>query len=40
MSLQRRIEEKLTQAFHPERLMVINESDQHAGHQPDRKSVV
>lgn len=29
MSLQRRIEEKLTQAFHPERLMVINESDQH-----------
>jgi BolA family transcriptional regulator, general stress-responsive regulator len=35
MSLQRRIEEKLVEAFHPERLMVINESGQHAGHQPE-----
>lgn len=34
MSLQRHIEEKLMEAFHPERLMVINESHQHAGHQP------
>ncbi|PLU79402.1 hypothetical protein BMJ22_18355, partial [Sinorhizobium medicae] len=34
MSLQRHIEDKLTEAFHPERLMVINESHQHAGHQP------
>ena len=33
MSLQSRIEEKLRQAFQPERLMVINESHLHAGHQ-------
>jgi BolA protein len=35
MTLQSRIEEKLSQAFAPERLMVINESHLHAGHQPD-----
>ncbi|WEX76829.1 BolA family transcriptional regulator [Sinorhizobium numidicum] len=34
MSLQSRIEQKLVEAFHPERLAVINESGQHAGHQP------
>lgn len=32
MSLQSRIEAKLTQAFSPERLIVINESHLHAGH--------
>jgi BolA protein len=35
MTLQSRIEEKLTAAFSPERLAVINESHLHAGHQPD-----
>ncbi len=35
MTLQTRIEEKLTAAFAPERLSVINESHLHAGHQPD-----
>ncbi len=35
MTLQARIEEKLTEAFVPERLSVINESHLHAGHQPD-----
>ena len=35
MTLQARIEEKLTEAFAPERLSVINESHLHAGHQPD-----
>ena len=35
MTLQTRIEEKLTEAFAPERLTVINESHLHAGHQPD-----
>ncbi|MDE1992229.1 MAG: BolA family transcriptional regulator [Rhizobiaceae bacterium] len=34
-TLQSRIAEKLTQAFAPERLAVINESHMHAGHQPD-----
>ena len=32
MSIQQRIEEKLTEAFSPERLDVLNESSQHAGH--------
>lgn len=32
MSIQQRIEDKLTQAFAPSRLVVINESAQHAGH--------
>ena len=32
MSIQQRIEIKLRQAFSPERLDVINESHQHAGH--------
>ena len=32
MTLQARIEEKLTEAFAPERLSVINESHLHAGH--------
>jgi BolA family transcriptional regulator, general stress-responsive regulator len=32
MTLQSRIEEKLTKAFAPERLSVINESHLHAGH--------
>ncbi len=35
MTLQSRIEEKLKNAFAPERLAVINESHLHAGHQPD-----
>lgn len=35
MSLQSRIETKLKAAFSPERLIVINESHLHAGHQPD-----
>ncbi|WP_112815422.1 BolA family protein [Hyphomicrobiales bacterium] len=35
MSLRDTIERKLTEAFHPERLAVINESHLHAGHQPD-----
>ena len=35
MTLQARIEQKLTEAFVPERLSVINESHLHAGHQPD-----
>src|SRR5215471_9543958 len=34
-TLQSRIEKKLTDAFAPERLIVINESHMHAGHQPD-----
>ncbi|KSV70861.1 BolA family transcriptional regulator [Sinorhizobium sp. GW3] len=34
MSLTETIEKKLNEAFHPERLEVINESHQHAGHQP------
>ncbi len=34
MTLETRIEEKLTEAFAPERLSVINESRLHAGHQP------
>ncbi|WP_075291434.1 BolA family protein [Pararhizobium arenae] len=33
MSFQQIIEAKLTEAFAPERLMVINESHLHAGHQ-------
>jgi BolA protein len=32
MSIQTSIERKLAQAFSPERLVVINESHQHAGH--------
>lgn len=35
MTLQSDIEEKLTAAFAPERLSVINESHLHAGHHPD-----
>ena len=34
MSIRADIEEKLTTAFAPERLAVINESGLHAGHQP------
>ncbi|WP_368517356.1 BolA family protein [Rhizobium sp.] len=34
-TLQSRIERKLTDAFAPERIAVINESHLHAGHQPD-----
>lgn len=34
MSLQSIIESKLTEAFQPERLSVVNESHLHAGHQP------
>lgn len=34
MSIRSSIEEKLTAAFAPERLDVINESRLHAGHQP------
>ncbi|ANK73674.1 MULTISPECIES: BolA family transcriptional regulator [Ensifer] len=34
MSLTETIEKKLIEAFHPERLEVINESHQHTGHQP------
>lgn len=34
MSLLNRIEAKLREAFSPERLFVIDESSQHAGHQP------
>ncbi|MEX2694220.1 MULTISPECIES: BolA family protein [Rhizobium] len=34
VTLETRIEEKLTEAFAPERLSVINESRLHAGHQP------
>lgn len=33
MSFRESIEAKLTEAFAPERLMVINESHLHAGHQ-------
>jgi len=32
MSIQATIENKLNAAFHPERLEVLNESSQHAGH--------
>jgi BolA family transcriptional regulator, general stress-responsive regulator len=35
MTVQSIIEQKLVQAFAPERLLVLNESQQHAGHQPD-----
>ncbi len=35
MTVQSSIEEKLTAAFSPERLSVINESHLHAGHHPD-----
>ncbi|MDO9417467.1 BolA family protein [Pararhizobium sp.] len=35
MSLKDRIAKTLTDIFQPERLQVINESHQHAGHQPD-----
>lgn len=34
MSLRQRIEDKLNDAFQPERLAVLNESHLHAGHQP------
>jgi BolA protein len=34
MSLQSRIEQKITAALMPEQLEVINESHLHAGHQP------
>lgn len=35
MSVQSTIESKLMDAFRPQRLIVINESQQHAGHHPD-----
>jgi BolA protein len=35
MTLRTRIEEKLVEAFAPERLSVVDESHLHAGHQPD-----
>ncbi|MBP1852194.1 BolA family protein [Rhizobium halophytocola] len=35
MSIQHTIESKLADAFAPERLLVLNESAQHAGHAPD-----
>lgn len=35
MSVRSRIESRLTEAFSPERLVVIDESQHHAGHQPD-----
>ncbi len=34
MSLKARIERLLTDGLHPERLEIVNESHQHAGHQP------
>ena len=34
MSIQASIETKLSDAFAPERLVVMNESAQHAGHSP------
>lgn len=35
MSVRSTIEAKLVDAFHPKRLAVLDESMQHAGHQPD-----
>ncbi|MCM2475236.1 BolA family transcriptional regulator [Rhizobium sp. CG5] len=35
MTLRKTIEQKLEEAFQPERLVVLDESAQHAGHQPD-----
>lgn len=35
MSLRQRMENKLQEAFSPDRLNVIDESHMHAGHQPD-----
>jgi len=35
MSLRQRMENKLRDAFSPDRLNVIDESHMHAGHQPD-----
>lgn len=35
MTVKTRIEDKLNAAFEPERLIVLNESSHHAGHQPD-----
>jgi BolA protein len=35
MSVKSRIETRLNEAFSPERLVVIDESQHHAGHQPD-----
>ena len=35
MSVKSRIETRLTEAFSPERLVVIDESQHHAGQQPD-----
>ena len=35
MSVKSRIETRLTEALSPERLVVIDESQHHAGHQPD-----
>ncbi|MCF3639443.1 BolA family transcriptional regulator [Rhizobium sp. TRM95111] len=34
MTLKSRIEDRLSDAFSPERLEVVNESHQHAGHGP------
>lgn len=36
MTMKQRIESKLTQAFAPERLEIVDESDQHAGHAGHR----
>ncbi|PVE55644.1 BolA family transcriptional regulator [Rhizobium rhizogenes] len=35
MSLRQRMENKLQEAFSPDRLNVIDESHMHAGHQPE-----
>jgi BolA family transcriptional regulator, general stress-responsive regulator len=35
MTLQSRITEKLSEAFAPERMDIINESHLHAGHKPE-----
>ncbi|MEN0115888.1 MAG: BolA family protein [Agrobacterium cavarae] len=35
MSLRQRMENKLREAFSPDRLNVIDESHMHAGHQPE-----
>ncbi|MDX3929746.1 MAG: BolA family protein [Shinella sp.] len=35
MTMKSRIEDRLSKAFSPERLDVVNESHLHAGHQPE-----
>jgi BolA family transcriptional regulator, general stress-responsive regulator len=37
VSVQSEIENRLKEAFQPERLVVINESHLHAGHRPDEE---